>query len=161
MGTWTNIRTEKILGPNLSKTFQSFSHGPEIDGNECELHQIEKLLEIDLTPFTLRNYSGLWDESDFPPDEKEKLIKKQLEQDKKWNDISEFLNLIEILLRALKLRELNSKKINHKFEWWREYFDFDTRNENNDSFYNDLKIIESFLIESINKGETRVAFYVE
>lgn len=83
MGTWTNVRTEKILGPSLSKTFQSFSHGPEVDGKNCELHQLEKLMQVDLSPFTIRNYSGLWDESDFPPEEKEFFIKKQLEEDKK------------------------------------------------------------------------------
>lgn len=161
MGTWTNIRTEKILGPYLSKTFQNFSHGPEIDGTDCELHQIEKMLEIDLTPFTIRNYSGMWDESDFPPDDKEELIEKQLEEDKKWNDLSEFLKLIEILLTALELKNLSSKKMNHKFKWWEAYFDFNSRDNSNDSFYNDLKTIQSFLKESKKKGETKTAFYVE
>jgi hypothetical protein len=151
----------EILGPSLSKTFQSFSHGPELEGSDCELHQIEKLLEIDLTPFTLRNYSGLWDESDFPPDQSERLIQKQLEEDKKWNDLSEFLSLIEILISALKMKKLTSKNMNHRFNWWGEYFDFELRNKNADSFYNDLKTIEKFLIESQIKGETKAAFYVE
>lgn len=161
MGTWTNIRTEKILGPYLSKSFQGFSHGPELYGEDCELHQIEKIMNIDLTPFTLRNYSGMWDESDFPPDHKRELIQKQIEEDKKWNDLSDFLILIETLTKALENKKISSNLLKNKFKWQFGYFDFDSTSANNDSFYNDLKTIKNFLIDAHSKGEEKAAFYVE
>lgn len=139
----------------------SFLHGPEIDGKDCELHQIENLLGIDLSPFTLRNYSGMWNESDFPPDHIEDLLRKQLEEDEIWNDLSGFLTLIKFLLTALEFKTLDSHRLSHEFEWWKGYFDFESRDNGKDSFYNDLKTIEKFLLDPMQKGESKTAFYVQ
>lgn len=49
----------------------------------------------------------------------------------------------------------------HKYDWWHEYFNLDLRNKNEESFYSDLKTIQSFLIEAKRNGETKAAFYVE
>lgn len=160
MGTWTNIRTEKKLGPYLSKTFQSFVNGPDIEGKDCELNQVSKILNLDLTSFTLTNYSGLWNEDDFPPDFKEELLKKQLEEDKIWNDLFDFLNLINQLISSLESKKLTPKQLNHKLNWWKGYFEFPITDNDKDSFYNDLKIIQNFLIDSKQSGETKTAFYV-
>ncbi len=161
MGLYINIRTENSLGSLLSKTFQSFVNGFEIDGESCELNQVSKLLNLDLKPFTIFNYSGLWDESEFPEDRKDELIKKQIENDKIWNDINEFLDLINILIHSINTEEINSKKITHKYDWWNKYFELPNENDNNDNFLTDLKIIKNFLIVEIKNGETKTAFYSE
>ncbi len=159
MGIWTSIRTEKELGPYLSKTFQSLINGPDIDGEKCELNQISKILDIDMTPFTLTNYSGMWDESEFPPNYKDELIKKQIEEDKIWNDLSDFLTLTNILISALENRSLTAQQLNHKLNWWIGYFDFPVFHDAKDSFYYDLKAIQEFLISCKRNGETKTAFY--
>lgn len=160
MGTWTCIRTEKELGPHLSKIFQSFVNGPELDGEECELKQIESLIEQDLTPFTIRNYSGLWDENEFPADPlvREELISQQIEQDKVWNGLIEFLNLTELLITKTKSDFFSNGKLVHKEDWWNGYFGTD---EENDSFIKDLEIIRSFLKKAKENGECKTAFYVD
>ncbi|NOQ72756.1 MAG: hypothetical protein GQ574_12170 [Crocinitomix sp.] len=160
MGTWTHIRTEGDLGPDLSKTFQSFVHGPEIDGEACELHQIEKQLNQDLTPFTIRNYSGLWHEDEFPEEssERERLMAKQIEKDKIWNDITDFLKLVAILKSKLKSGFFSKNKLFHKQEWWDGYFE---PTNTKDCLVRDLEVIETYLSNAKNMGKTNTAFYVE
>ena len=142
MGTWTHIRTEEKLGNYLSKTFQSFVHGPEIDGETCELHQIEKLLNQDLSLFTIRNYSGLWHEDEFPEDpiERGRLIAKQIENDKIWNDIVEFLKIVAILKSELESGFFLRNKLIHKQAWWDGYF---APNAAGDCLVRDLQEIET------------------
>ncbi len=161
MSSWTNIRTKNILGPSLSKTFQSFVNGPDIDGVNCELNQLSKILNLDLSPFLLVNYFGMWDESDFPEDQKKELIAKQKEEDERWNDLSDFLILIDKILIAFKDYKVDEKQLNYSYEWWKGYFRFPVANKNYDSLALDLKIIKKFLIDSKNKGENKMAFYSE
>lgn len=160
MGTWTHIRTEETLGPHLSKTFQSFVHGPDIHGEECELGQIERLINTDLTPFTIRNYSGLWDENEFPDDpiERKELISKQLAEDKIWNDISEFLNLTALLISKTKSGSFSKGKLVHTEDWWNGYFEATGKA---DTLIKDLELIESFLKEAKINGQSKTAFYVD
>ena len=161
MGLWTNIRTENMLGPYLSKTFQSLINGPEIDGINCELNQLSKLLNLDLTPFTIENYSRLWDESEFPEDEKEILIKRQIEADKIWNDLTDFVNLIDRIINSFKTGVIAPNQLKHKLEWWNGYFNFPNEKDGKDSFFVDLMTIKDFLLEAKEKGESKTAFYVE
>ncbi len=161
MGTWTHIRTENTFGPYLSKTFQSLIHGPDIDGVGCELNQLGRLLNLDLTPFTILNYSGLWDESEFPKFDREALIKKQIEKDKIWNDLTAFIQLVDQLIKSINTGKIISSQLTHKFEWWIGYFNSPKENEISDSFYKDLRTIQIFLLAAKEKRESKVAFYVE
>ena len=164
MSTSTFIRTENTLGPGLSKSFQSFISGPDIDGNDCELHQIEKILQLNLKSFTLMNYSGMWDESEFPDDPKvrEELIIKQKEQDLIWNELMHFNNLVADLISAIENKKLKDNLIKHQYAWWNGYFDIpDEQLEHKDYFVKDLRIIHEFLNNMAEKGETKTAFYVD
>ncbi|MGB5980991.1 MAG: hypothetical protein WBG46_02495 [Nonlabens sp.] len=161
MGTYTHIRTERRLGPDLSKTFQSFICGSDIDGKDCELHQVESILKLDLSSFLITNYSGMWEvsEFDFIQDEKERkaMIEAQLQEDAKWADRVEFLKMIEALLKAIREKKLVCIKYNQ--DWWQGYFE-NKVTEHDDSFKKDLLIIRDFLNDS-EDHEGNVAFYSE
>lgn len=161
MATSTCIRTENKLGDCLSPTFQSLIHGPELDGENCELNQISTLLNVNLKPLTIRNYSGLWDESEFPDDPflREELIEKQKKEDSIWNDINEFEVLINSILLAITNKKLAPEKLVHQQDWWIGYFNLEP-SSNSDLFINDLKIILDFLKVRKREGDTKVAFYI-
>jgi len=163
MSTNTFIRTENDLGPGLSLIFQSFINGPSIDGIDCELHQVERLLSLELKSFTITNYSGMWEESDFPddPEIRTKLIRRQMEEDQIWNDLKDFNEIVVKLIFAIENRKLTDDLIKHQNDWWNNYFDIpDEEKDFKDYFLKDLKIIHVYLNKMTAKGETNVAFYV-
>lgn len=162
MSNHTFIRTEKKLGPGLSLTFQSFVSGPDVEGEHCELRQIEELFNIELESFTRTNYSGMWDEDDFPddPEERKVLLQKQEEEDRQWNDLTEFNKLVAFLISAIETKQLKDSLVKHEYDWWNGYFDLpDEGQGNRDYFINDLGIINSFLRDRANQGDTKMAFY--
>jgi hypothetical protein len=162
MGTWTKIRTEQKLGPSLSKSFQSFVNGPDINGESCELNQVESTLNLDLSAFLTTNYSGMWDESEFDiikdENEREKMLDKQRQDNKNWILIKDFIDLINMLLDAVENNKLND--IRHEYDWWHGYFS-NIVSDDKDSFKQDLNIINDFLENAKAEGQCNAAFYSE
>ncbi|WP_064965533.1 hypothetical protein [Tenacibaculum ovolyticum] len=162
MGTYTNIRTEQKLGPPLSKCFQSFVNGPDIDGESCELNQVQSTLNLDLSAFLTTNYSGMWDESEFDfiedESEREKMLEKQREDDDNWILIQDFNNLIDKLIDGVEKNKLSD--IRHEYDWWQGYF-LNSVTDHKDSFKQDLITIKAFLENAKAEGHCSVAFYSE
>jgi hypothetical protein len=141
----TELDIEHDLMTALSRPFGYFCSGPDAYGENCEFNQVQQLLDIDLTPLQLTNYSGIdselsgyddyiqWKVSEAASEaerqeilaeaaiERVLIAEREEKANKQWNDIGEFTKLIQLFKQKVEAFPDLRAHLQYNFDW-SEYF---------------------------------------
>ena len=175
----SKTKGDSQLYESLSRDFCNFVCGPDAYGDDCEFHQIESLLDIDLSILTRfapilpptedLEYEIYCAEDDGDLAEVEKLNKKLEDfkvdweknyplNNRDWTNVNELADVVKDFQNRLNQNPFYFEKINYNYDWG-NYFDQSPMNEWSSKLHADLELLLKYIDEAKSLGENYVTFH--